>query len=52
MKGRYLYVGVVVVALAISWGLWHPVSVKAARGLNSPRFVVDPFWPKPLPPGW
>lgn len=53
MKGRYLYVGAVVVALAISWGLWHPVSVKAdRRGLNSPRFVVDPFWPKPLPAGW
>ena len=52
VKGRYLYVGAVAVALAISWGLWHPVSVKAAKELNSPRFVVDPFWPKPLPAGW
>jgi hypothetical protein len=53
VKGRYLYVGAAVVALAISWGLWHPVSVKADRhGPNSPRFVVDPFWPKPLPAGW
>jgi len=53
MRGRYLYLGAVVVALAISWSMWHPVTAKADRsGSNPPRFVVDPFWPKPLPDGW
>ena len=56
MKGaRYLYIAVVVAALAISWGLWHPVTAKADRdreSSNVPRFVVDPFYPRPLPDNW
>jgi Lactonase, 7-bladed beta-propeller len=51
--GRYLYIAVVVAALAISWMLWHPLKAKADRaGSEVPRFVVDPFFPKPLPHGW
>jgi len=51
--GRYLYVAVVVAALAISWSVWQPVTAKADRaGTQVPRFVVDPFYPKPLPDNW
>jgi NHL repeat len=51
--GRYLYVAVVVAALAISWSVWQPVTAKADRaGSQVPRFVVDPFFPKPLPDNW
>jgi hypothetical protein len=50
--GRYLYVGAVVVALAISWGVWHPIKTNSAPKPKIPRFVVDPFWPAPLPDGW
>ena len=44
----YLYAGVVVVALVVSLGLWNPVHVKAG-GYGTPKFRVDPFWPKELP---
>jgi hypothetical protein len=50
--GRYFFIGTVVVAFAVSWFLWHPMHAKASRTLPSPRFVADPFWPKPLPDGW
>jgi len=51
--GRYLYIAVMVAALAISWSLWHPVTAKADRsGSEIPRFVVDPFFPRPLPDNW
>ena len=49
-RGRYLYIAVVVAALAISWGFWHPVPARS--GSDVPRFVVDPFYPRPLPNGW
>lgn len=54
-RGRYLYIAVAVAALAISWGLWQPITAKADRDgskSNVPRFVVDPFYPKPLPDNW
>ena len=51
-RGRYLYVGVILVALVASWIVSHPMKATANRGLSSPRFVADPFWPKPLPNGW
>ena len=51
--GRYLYIAVVVAALAISSSLWQPVTAKADRsGSDIPRFVVDPFFPRPLPDNW
>jgi DNA-binding beta-propeller fold protein YncE len=48
---RYLYGMAVVVAFAISWSAWHPVKATADKP-DVPRFVVDPFFPKPLPHGW
>jgi hypothetical protein len=48
--GRYLYMAAVVAGLAVSWSLWHPVT--AATPPNAQRFVVDPFYPKPLPDNW
>jgi len=47
-SGRYLYAGAVVVALVVGLGLWNPMHVKADRD-RTPRFRVDPLWPKPLP---
>ena len=47
-SGRYLYAGAIVVALAIGFGLWNPMHVKADPD-HTPRFAVDPFWPKVLP---
>jgi hypothetical protein len=50
--GRYLYVGALVVALAIAFGLWNPIDQARADRQGSsapPKFKVDPFWPKPLP---
>ena len=29
-----------------------PVDAEAARRLGVPHFLVDPFWPKPLPNNW
>jgi hypothetical protein len=51
--GRCLYIAAVVAALAISWSLWQPLTAKADRsGSQVPRFVVDPFFPRPLPDNW
>ena len=51
--GRYIYVGAILIALVASWIVSHPIKATANRsGLDSPRFVADPFWPKPLPNGW
>ena len=46
--GRYLYLGVVMAALVIGLGFWHPIHVKAGPD-HAPRFMVDPFWPQVLP---
>src|SRR5437870_3167938 len=50
--GRYLYAGALVVALVVGFCLWSPFGQVNANNPNVPRFVVDPFWPKPLPDGW
>jgi len=50
--GRYLYIAVAVAALALSWSYWHPHPVTAASAPKAPRFIVDPFYPRPLPHGW
>jgi hypothetical protein len=47
-SGRCLYVGAIVLALVVGLGLWNPIHVKADHD-RTPRFRVDPFWPKPLP---
>jgi hypothetical protein len=46
--GRWLYAGVLVVALVIGLGFWKPTKV-TAKANKAPTFVVDPFWPKPNP---
>jgi sugar lactone lactonase YvrE len=53
--GRYAYAGVLVVAALVAFGLWSPVGGDQGggrKGRVAPRFVVDPFWPKPLPNQW
>lgn len=47
-NGRWLYAGAVVVALVVGLGFWNPIQVKAGHD-GTPKFKVDPFWPKPLP---
>jgi DNA-binding beta-propeller fold protein YncE len=50
MRGwRWVYVGTVVLALVVGLGLWNPFSPVNAKNPQVPRYVVDPFWPKPLP---
>jgi DNA-binding beta-propeller fold protein YncE len=54
--GRYAYIGALMVAALVAFGLWNPVGGeqgrRGPRGNVAPRFVVDPFWPKPLPNKW
>ena len=54
--GRYAYIGLLLAAALVAMGLWNPVGGQRGgeerRGRGAPRFVVDPFWPKPLPNNW
>ena len=54
--GKYAYLGLLVGASLVAMGLWNPVGGQqggdSPRGNVAPRFVVDPFWPKPLPNNW
>src|SRR3989441_11607949 len=56
MKGwRYLYAGTLVLAVVVGVGLWNPrnrAEAKKDHTDKTPRFVVDPSWPKPLPNRW
>lgn len=58
--GRYLYVGGLMVALAVALGLWNPLATAlgndggnggndGGNGGGTPKFRVDPLWPKPMP---
>src|SRR3974390_1549285 len=51
--GRYLYVGGVLAALVVGLGVWNPLATAQGddgKGDNgTPKFRVDPFWPKPMP---
>jgi hypothetical protein len=38
-----------VLTLLVGLGLWNPLSAVIAKNSLVPRYVVDPFWPKPLP---
>jgi sugar lactone lactonase YvrE len=44
-----VYAGAVLLALIVGVGLWNPFGQATATSNQVPRFVVDPFWPKPLP---
>jgi hypothetical protein len=46
---RWIYVGTVVLTLVVGLGVWNPLSQVIATSSLVPRYVVDPFWPKPLP---
>jgi NHL repeat len=46
---RWIYVGTLVLTLVIGLGVWNPLSQVIATSSLVPRYVVDPFWPKPLP---
>jgi DNA-binding beta-propeller fold protein YncE len=54
--GKYAFLGVLLAAALVAVGLWTPVGSQqpggTPRGRVAPRFVVDPFWPKPLPNNW
>jgi DNA-binding beta-propeller fold protein YncE len=53
---RYAYVAAVAASLLIGFGLSSVAGegrkTAAAEQQVAPRFVVDPFWPKPLPNNW
>jgi hypothetical protein len=38
-----------VLTLVVGLGVWNPLSQVIATSSLVPRYVVDPFWPKPLP---
>src|SRR6266705_1177224 len=46
---RCVYVATLVLALVVGLGLWNPFSPATAKSNQVPRYIVDPFWPKPLP---
>src|SRR3989442_15275494 len=50
---RYVSVGMILAALVVALGFWQP-AVKTANADKPkvPRFVADPFYPKPLPDKW
>ena len=51
MARRMLMVAGLVVLLG---GIWYVATSNVASQVEreAPRFVVDPYWPKPLPNGW
>ncbi len=53
---RWLYAGATVLAVGAAFGPWRPSPDEASAERHGvkvvPRFVVDPFWPKPLPNKW
>ncbi len=51
--GRYVYAAAIFVAVVLAVGIWNPFPNQAKAGKPQvPRFVVDPFFPKPLPDKW
>ncbi len=50
---RYVYAAAILAALVLAVGIWNPFPNKAKADIPQvPRFVVDPFYPKPLPDKW
>jgi len=49
---RVLALSTPLMALVVVGGWFENVHGVKASGVIAPRFVVDPFWPKPLPNGW
>ena len=49
-KSLYVYVGALVPALLVAAGVWSPLKQAVAKNPNkAPLYMVDPFWPQPLP---
>src|SRR5215468_5400593 len=46
---RCVYVVTLVLASIVGLDLWSPLSQATAKSNQVPRYIVDPFWPKPLP---
>jgi hypothetical protein len=53
-KTRIAYAGAVVLASVVALGAWKPFGQAKAHGASSkiPKYVVDPYWPKPIPQRW
>lgn len=53
LKLKYVYAAAILAALVFALGIWNPFLNQAkADKPHVPRFVVDPFYPKPLPDKW
>lgn len=54
--GLYAYLGALVAALLVAFGLLGPAAVGQPEDVGrqnvAPKFQVDPNWPKPLPNDW
>jgi hypothetical protein len=48
-KWRVVYLGAVISALVVGLGLWSPLQAIAKNPNKAPLYMVDPFWPQPLP---
>ena len=57
-RRRYLSVIAAAITLPIAFGIWSSsIGAKQPKPPNPnvsdpPTYVVDPFWPKPLPDNW
>jgi hypothetical protein len=51
---RYVYAGAVIIAFIVAFGLWNPFMTESVRAdlFGTPRYRVDPSWPRPLPHKW
>jgi len=50
MKGtRYVYAGIVVLVLAVAFGILKPLTADVGGGNGATNYRVDSSWPKPLP---
>src|SRR6185369_8518184 len=52
MGKRKLYTSVIVITLFIIAGAGGVSPAQTRAGFQTPKFEVDPFWPKPLPNHW
>ena len=46
---RWVYVGTLLLTLVVGLGVANPLPDMDGKDSRVPQYVVDPFWPKPLP---
>ena len=46
---RWVYVGSLLLTLVVGLGIANPLPDLDGKDSRVPQYVVDPFWPKPLP---